>query len=166
MEKEGLSNIYIASVLNRCKLKHYRGIFSCNNIPTKICRLQKFSIICNLDREGERGSHFIAIVGHPEEIEYIDPLGLPCFNKDLANFMRKCLQTVKKRVIKTNTVPFQHPLSSFCGFYTMLTVLFYDDNAPKKIAIKFSKDDLWKNDTLCIDYICQLINYYLSKTNK
>jgi hypothetical protein len=166
----GISNIYINDVLEKSQLKRFKGVFSCNNIPKHILLYKYFNIICNLDKEGEKGSHFVAIVANPNKILYIDPLGNDCANESLCKFMRRASQPqqqersrpTRKRKIHSLNIAMQHPLSPFCGFYSMLFMLFYDETEPP-IEIKFSSSNLENNDKKCIDYIIQLLHLHLKK---
>ena len=56
-----LTNNDIDAMLQR-NCKQFKGVFSCDNIPEYVQESKTFSIICNLSREGEQGSHFITIL--------------------------------------------------------------------------------------------------------
>jgi hypothetical protein len=158
--EEGLSNLYIMSVLKDCRLQHFKGVFSCNNIPDEIAMLRHFSIICNLEKEGELGSHFITIVATPVCLLYIDSLGMSCANSHLNQFM-----TLTKRRVHSLDLAMQHPTSPFCGFYAILMVLFYDLKNPPT-TVQFHRHDLLTNDQQCISYVQQLIKYHINKKRK
>ena len=58
MESDGISNIYIDHLMQQISLS-FRGTFSLDNIPT--FEEETFSLIVNLSKVDEKGSHFIAI---------------------------------------------------------------------------------------------------------
>ena len=58
MDVGGVSNIYINDLMKKISCS-FRGTFSRDNIPT--FEEENFSIIVNLSKEGETGTHFIAI---------------------------------------------------------------------------------------------------------
>lgn len=154
-EDDGLSNIYIDRLLNKIGLRRYRGTFSCNNIPSSIAKLPHFSIICNLDKVGEEGSHFVTVVGQPEQILYMDPLALPCTNPSIAKFIEEA-QLQGKRSLKEQKRQIQHPLSKYCGFYCMLYTLYYECDK-HNIEPEFYQKNLLANDSRCFLYMNILI---------
>ena len=74
MEEEGISNLYIDHLMDKIS-SSYRGTFSIDNIPT--FDDECFSLIVNLSKESEKGSHFIAISSSKNKIVYFDLLGIP-----------------------------------------------------------------------------------------
>jgi hypothetical protein len=149
------SNIYIDKTLHNIGTQRYMGIYSCDTIPQHIAALKHFSIICNLDKFGEHGSHFITIVGQPTRILYIDPLGQPCNNQFIAKFLQDAQQQ-SNRKLEWQTVAIQHPLSTFCGYYCMLMVL-YHERRHHGIRLNFNIHNTLLNDRQCIQYINQFI---------
>lgn len=156
-EQGGLSNIYIDCLLRKTAPARYRGTFSCNNIPIDIAHLPYFSIICNLAKAGERGSHFVTLVGQPDQIIYIDPLAMPCTNPDITKFINDARSLPqggerRQRYFRHQVLPIQNRLSKYCGFYCIMYVLFYErDN--HIIMPTFDMQNLWANDSRCLRYI-------------
>ena len=74
MEEEGISNVYIDHLMNKIS-SSFRGTFSIDNIPT--FDDECFSLIVNLSKESEKGSHFIAISSSKNKIVYFDSFGIP-----------------------------------------------------------------------------------------
>ena len=93
--EEGISNVYIDHLMNKIS-SSYRGTFSIDNIPTFDDEI--FSIIVNLSKENEKGSHFIAISSSKNKIVYFDSFGIP--NKILS--LEKYLEKYKKRLFIQN----------------------------------------------------------------
>ena len=73
MEEEGISNVYIDHLMNKIS-SSFRGTFSIDNIPT--FDDESFSLIVNLSKENEKGSHFIAISSSKNTRAARDPC--PC----------------------------------------------------------------------------------------
>ena len=90
MEEEGISNVYIDHLMNKIS-SSFRGTFSIDNIPT--FDDESFSVIVNLSKENEKGSHFIAISSSKNKIVYFDSFGIP--NTILS--LKKYLEKYKKR---------------------------------------------------------------------
>ena len=82
MEEEGISNIYIDSLMNKISRTFY-GTFSIDNIP-KINN-DVFSVIVNLSKRNEKGTHFIAVSSRKNKIIYFDSLGNQNINLTLKN---------------------------------------------------------------------------------
>ena len=148
----GLTNIYVNKILKKY-CNDFKGVFSSNNINFALCGKKKFSIVCNLAKKEEQGTHFITIIANEIYIFYIDSYGIPCTNFDISRFMHEC-----KREIIYNSKQIQHEKSFFCGYYSILFVLINDKAIPKskKPILKFS-NNLLKNDKKCINYILKMI---------
>jgi hypothetical protein len=152
-EDTSISNIYISSFLGRFT-SDFLGVFSCDNIPSKINEKNKFIIICNLSKKFEKGSHFICIVSSNDSIIYIDPLGLPCLNKYIIAFLIEA----KKNVLY-NSNQIQSRDSVCCGFYVILFALYFDTKSRQRnMKMTFSQVNLSDNDNICIQYIADIIS--------
>lgn len=143
MKMSGITNIYIENVL-RGQTNTFKGVFSCNNIPINFISEKHASIICNLAKENEVGTHFISIIQLPEFVIYIDPFGAPCVNRYILNTLGKC-----GKPVFYNNKTIQSLCSNFCGYFAMLFIIHFDQN---NTMLCFSKD-LYKNDALCIQYL-------------
>ena len=60
-DDKGLTNVYIETFLHKY-CKKFFGCFSSNNLPTNMTDIDSFSIICNLSKRNEEGTHFITII--------------------------------------------------------------------------------------------------------
>jgi hypothetical protein len=161
-QRDWTTNHYLESVLGRCRLRRFRGVYSCDNIPRHIAEQKYFSIICNWDREGRPGSHFVAIIGRPDRVLYIDPLGLDCYNEDINAFLDTAANCkLWKRPIDVQAVPMQDIMSMMCGYHCMLAVLYFDrDNHGIIIDESRSRGGLLMDEAQCKKYIVKLINIY------
>lgn len=148
----GLTNFEIERYMHKHAL-NFRGVYSSNNIDRSlISRRNNFSIICNMSKRSERGSHFVCIVVQPACVTYIDSFGLPCTSLHIRKFLREV-----NRPILFNCRTIQSLTSSYCGFYCILFALFYDDRMLHKIKLTFSSD-YEANDRKCIKYIRALVD--------
>ena len=148
----GLTNIEISRYLYARTLD-FRGVFSADNIDQSLATEKDgYSIICNLSKVSEKGTHFVCIIGRPTYMIYIDSLGLPCRSESIAAFLKS---TARSLFYNTRTI--QDPLSPFCGFYCILFTLLFDSGMPNKIGSVVFTSDYANNDRKCIDYISQLV---------
>ena len=153
MEADGISNIYIDHLMKTISLS-FRGTFSLDNIPT--FEEETFSVIVNLSKVGERGSHFIALFILENKIWYFDSFGTLQINTIIEKYLKK----YKKRILYTKT-PIQHPISSHCGFFCISFILCIENKIPPRKFLKmFHKNKLYINDYICIE----IINFYIKYT--
>ena len=66
---QGISNKYIEQFMSRFKID-FKGVFASDEIP--FFPGSNFSLICNLSRKNDKGSHFIAIYVLSKTIIYFD----------------------------------------------------------------------------------------------
>lgn len=145
-----LTNHQIENFLFK-KLSKFKGVFSCDNIPQKIKEMREYSVIVNLSKSDEIGSHFITILKiNSKEIWYIDSLGNWCHNQFIIDFM-----TSQNVEIFYNGKIIQSPSSELCGYFCIFVCLHFEKL--KVAGPDFSTTDLRLNDELCIEGIKQLI---------
>ena len=65
----------------------FRGTFSIDKIPT--FKDEKFSIIVNLSKENEKGTHFIGISSSKDTIIYFDSYGIEHINLTIEKYLKK-----------------------------------------------------------------------------
>jgi hypothetical protein len=131
----GLTNVYVDWLISKLS-SSFIGVYA--DIPTIIHQMPRFSLVCNV------GYHFVAIIGFPDRLIYMDPLGM----QPLCSWALKFLQE-DHRPHLVNAVTFQHPLSLFCGFYCAFFILFYE-SSNHGILQPFQFDDLSQNDVTVI----------------
>ena len=85
MEEEGISNIYIDSLMNKISRTFY-GTFSIDNIPE--INNDVFSVIVNLSKRNEKGTHFIAVSSRKNKIIYFDSLENQNINLTLKKYLK------------------------------------------------------------------------------
>ena len=86
MEEEGISNIYIDNLMNKIS-KTFWGTFSIDNIP--LIKNDIFSVIVNLSKQNEKGTHFIAVSSRKNRIIYFDSLGNQNIDITLEKYLKK-----------------------------------------------------------------------------
>lgn len=142
------SNLFLKDFLDRFKWNQFYGIFSSDNIPVDICQMESFSIICNLSRKNEIGTHFVTIIKNKKIILYLDPLALYItLNNDIDNFIAKC----KPDKICKLTKAIQHMNSWYCGYFNMFFLLFFNTTVSCKKLYCFNEKDLLLNDCICLN---------------
>ena len=151
---EGITNNYIEQFL-RSVTKNFIGVFSANNLPKNLTKTENFTLICNHDKVGEAGSHFITILHCGFCILYIDSMGQPCRIGSIQNFMWSF-----QLPVFYNSRQLQSINSSFCGFYCILYVLYFDqlfNSIAQPSKLVFNLNELLSNDMLCIKQITKLL---------
>jgi hypothetical protein len=130
----GLTSEYINTFLEKLNIEYFSGVYACNNIPKYLITEKNFSIICNLDKDTEPGSHFITIICSPNAIIYIDSLGKLCSNKYIKQFLEGVSKKQNIRIINV-VEKVQDTSSVFCGFFAILYVLYFNLSSPLKLTL-------------------------------
>ena len=150
----GLSNNYIASTISPyCKF--FKGVYSCNNIPF-FKKMSTYSLIVNLAKSHEPGTHFVAIFIKKGVAFYFDPVGMPCINFDILNYFKS-----NSLQLKTNPIQFQAITSFFCGYYCMLFVFLTERGMPFHKFKKLFSKNCQNNDII----ITELLKYIFEQFN-
>ena len=161
----GITNGYIFDILrNKIKLSHlFVDIYSSNTIDfLKLQKLKNFIIICNLSPSYDPGSHFVTIIGTPKELLYLDSMAL---SHSLSSEIYATLLKFKRKIINLVTKRIQSVESFFCGYYCIYFCCLFDYDKMKiiKNQIPFEKNELQRNDNICMKNIQTLIK--LNKNN-
>ena len=152
MWNEGITNVYINQLMKKISYS-YRGTFSCNTIP--YFNDQKFSIIVNLSKDNEQGSHLVSLFFLKSKIIYFDAYGLKCNN----SYINKYLAKYSKRIVYWKK-PIQDILSNHCVFFCISMVLFTENNNSLEGFLSlFNTENLLFNDYVCIEIIKYYIKY-------
>ena len=159
MNSQGVSNLYLDNFMKKIS-KSFRGIFSCDNIP--IFKETNISVISNLSRERDMGSHFVAFFIGDDKIIYFDPFGIESYNNSIEEYLKK----YKKEIIYSEQ-RIQDYNSSHCGYFCVIFILCLENNVSlKKFLELFNKNDLLINDYVCIELIKEHIRHmYLRSKN-
>ena len=93
-------------------LPHFLGVFSIDQMPTKIKTRTFF--ICNLSKHTEEGSHWIVIIKTDiNQLEIFDSLGVKI------DYVTSFLKLKNKITIEYNETQFQSNTSVSCGFFCL-----------------------------------------------
>ena len=138
-----LTNIEIETYLNTLNCKYFKGVFSADNIPNL---KPPFSIIVNLSKYNEIGSHFVTILADKKCICYIDTFGISCFINSIYQFLHSF-----ELNIFYNISTIQNIQSQGCGYYCILFVLYYENIIKNPIQWNLKHTNL--NDKLCLYYL-------------
>lgn len=146
----GMSNGLLERLCRRETTQDFKGVFSADQIPTRLSACSKFIIVVNLGRSNQQDGHFVAICGDPDRMYYFDSYALPCFQPDVNKFIREC-----RRPIISLTKRIQGFKSVYCGFYAMMFALYHDKKPDFELL--FSESDFNANDDTCVRYLRKLI---------
>lgn len=86
MEEGGISNMYIDNLMEKIS-SSFRGTFSIDKIP--MFKEEKFSIIVNLSKENEKGTHFIGISVSKNVVVYFDSYRLETIDLTIEKYLKK-----------------------------------------------------------------------------
>lgn len=153
----GISNLYINSILSRCQLKYWDGVFSSDTIPTHLFNRKNFAIIVNFAKQNQPGTHFIALAQINHKLFLFDSLATPF------HLLPSTLREWMKR--KRGTFVFNHPiqpiLSEFCGMYCLYFILWLSLSSFSRLhrfsPLKFNSINTRFNDQQCIDMIYNML---------
>lgn len=157
----GMCNRDIARVLRRT-CPDFWGVFSADTIPPfppqQSREARRFSLVCNLSKVDEPGSHFVSIVSFPRYVLYLDSLGLPCTSPHIREFLRQL-----KTPTFYNTLQVQDLSSDFCGLYCILFILHFSlrdssETSSPLTGFQWEQSNLLLNDIMCAENVLALLN--------
>lgn len=124
----------------------FKGVFSCDTIPKKKMKNNE-SIIVNLSKYNEKGTHFIVFMIINKKLHIIDSLNLLKYNKYISRYIKK----YNKHVYPSFRI--QDYNSEFCGFFCMSFIMYCTSYNVSNYYKKFLKRKLKKNDLISIKII-------------
>ena len=134
-------------------LKKFLGCFPAD-LPPKTNK-SNFSLIFNLSKHNEEGSHYIAIHSTTKKIIYFDSFGQPIKNKLIKSFVRKHL---KRKKFLFNKVKIQDDQSSFCGIFCLSFLACQEKNISlQEYHNLFNSSSLKENDTKSVNILKSFI---------
>ena len=152
MEENGISNVYIDKQMEKIS-RSFRGTFSIDNIP--VFEDDVFSVIINLSKQNEIGTHFIAVYVLENKIIYFDSFGNQLNNSSLKRYLKKY-----KKPIILSKIQIQNLLSSHCGFFCIAFILCIENGITLDDFLKkFYRKKLHLNDYICVKIIKIFINH-------
>ena len=120
--------------------KTFVGCFPSNKIPA--VHIFPSSMIVNTDKDGQPGSHWVAVYLDENICLYFDSFGLPVLENDIVNFLKPYYQKVIY-----NSVQLQDMTSATCGHFCINFI--HHVNSIKSYASfiqSFSHTNLIEND--------------------
>lgn len=147
LNKNGLSDTLMKDLLFKANVGSlFQGIFPLQTIPNELAIAKSFVIIVNI------GYHFVTIYTTDAFIYYIDSFGKKPPQSLYKSFLNSC-----NRPIFFNPIQIQSKQSTHCGFFSCLFTLFYSKkNHNMKLKFVKDKNQLQKNNELCIKFLKQL----------
>jgi len=148
----GLTNEYVEKLCKKIIKKNFLGVFPSDVLPQT--KKEFFSVIFNLSRHDERGSHFIAIIKKKNNIIYFDSYGMDCYVDSINQFLHKF-----NVPISWNKKKIQDDFSNFCGFFCFYFIFccFLKNIPLKDFTNQFTSNNLKENDTKLINFIIKKI---------
>lgn len=156
---KGISNRYINKILYATCGQTYRGCWSSDTIPfTELKKLTNFSIVINLSKRREVGTHFITLLVSPKKVWLIDSLSLFDTPRRLKTQLRKHIYP-GRQCVKLPTHEWQDVTSVFCGFFAIYCCLYFNKQNVihprgginmRALSKPFSKHKLIENDKIVV----------------
>ena len=111
-----LSNYDLLNWVDYLGIKHFRGVFSRDNLPNKIKRLE--TGIINLDTQIGNGTHWVAYRNIDDTVcEYFDSFGLI-----MSNEIKNYLKTSGEKLVYSSD-EIQERNSVLCGYWCLYYLL-------------------------------------------
>jgi hypothetical protein len=113
----GLTNGQLEKMAKKMLKNKFLGVYPADANPsiTKTnTKNQDFSLIFNLSKHDQPGSHYVAILIKHNAIYYFDSYGRKLTNR----YIKKFLKTFSKPIYY-HTKKIQHQKSIFCGIFTL-----------------------------------------------
>jgi hypothetical protein len=133
---------------------NFLGVFACDLLPKNEIKNLPCSLVVNLSRSSEIGSHWISIFIDSQRVgHYFDSFGMQPYNIEIKNFLkRQCIRmTWSRKELQSSNSP-------FCGAYAICFIMFMMQN-PYSVAEEFGQafsTNQFIND-LCIQATLQKI---------
>lgn len=124
----GLTNKQLEDLGKKQLGKQFLGVYPADSIPT-IKNTKKSSVIFNLSKHNEPGTHYIAVLFKNNQIFYFDSYGKPLRNM----YIKKNLLKFKLPMYFHNR-PIQEKTSIFCGLYSLAYLKALQHNNMKPIT--------------------------------
>jgi hypothetical protein len=145
----GLTNKQLEDLGKKLLGKSFLGVYPSDSIP-EIKNTHCSSIIFNLSKHTEPGSHYVAVLFKKNQIFYFDSYGKPLRNYN-----------IKKNLIKFKLPMYYHDRSIqdndsiFCGFYALayLKAIQHNNMKPIKFFIMFNSPPNKENDNIVTKFL-------------
>jgi hypothetical protein len=145
----GLTNIQLEKLGKKILGSSFLGVYPSDSMP-KITNIKNNSIIFNLSKHTEPGTHYVAVFLNNNAIFYFDSYGKPLTNPHIKKNLRKINIPIfyQKRSI-------QHKDSIFCGLYALayLKSTQKKQKPPNHFYSMFLNPPKKQNDKIVTDYL-------------
>jgi len=149
----GLTNLQLEKIAKKYLGNHFLGVYPCDSKPKMFPCKNKQSIIFNLSKHNEPGSHYVAIIICHKTIYYFDSYGKKLTNPSIKRILKNINMEIfyHKRAVQ--------PIDSiFCGFYCLAYLIFmhfyYAGNFSSFFDMFFYPPHK-KNDNIVTKYILE-----------
>ena len=160
--KDALDSCEIYAVLKKHKNTKdtFINVFSWDTVPTNLSK-KRFSLVCNLSKSNNSGTHWIAVFSNGKTLEIFDSFAL--IGERLTNSKLEQLSKKLKLKIKTNKKRLQSLYSDTCGHYCLGYIIFKSKGyCLTSFNRLFSHSDFITND----DSIKQAVEPLIRKSTK
>ena len=150
---------HFATISKNLSLKKFNKVYTINDVcktinDKKNSKKNLFFIVFIPHEYNKQYGHFIFLFKKRSQIFYIDSFGLNCYNKKLLSCMKK------NGKYFFNDSQIQSINSTHCGLFSLLFFIHFSLNS--NLKLNFEKENLNKNDDLCIMYLKKYIRKYIS----
>jgi len=144
----GLTNNELEKMSKKILGETFLGVYPSNAKP-EIPKYSDFSIIFNLSKHNEKGTHFVTVLKKKKSVFYFDSYGKPCENKNILIFLNQLSQ-----FYYYNKFSIQADNSIFCGIFCLGFLLSTQklNLTPEKYINLFSHKSN-ENDTIVTNFI-------------
>ena len=153
-----MNTLQLRKILASQILAVHENVYASDQIPSTRIPLPA-SVIVNLDKSSQPGSHWISIyIDVQEKAEYFDSYGFPPVRQEFITFMRK-----NSKIWTYNSTALQDYYSDVCGQYCAVYLYFKTRHYTLKDFLSLFSSDRSNNDSV-IKYLYAKI--FLNKTLK
>jgi hypothetical protein len=110
----GLTNSQLEKLAKKKLGKVFLGVYPCDAKPKFKKTTKTLSLIFNLSKHDEKGTHYVAVILRNKDILYFDSYGKKLTNK----YIKKFLSNLSNKILY-QTKKIQHKDSIFCGLFCL-----------------------------------------------
>jgi hypothetical protein len=110
----GLTNYQLEKISKKKLGSLFLGVYPCDAKPKLRKTKKSLSIIFNLSKHNEKGTHYVAVIIRRKDVLYFDSYGKKLTNKSIIKYLKNL-----SKPILYQTKKIQHKDSIFCGFYCL-----------------------------------------------
>lgn len=145
----GLTNIEVEKLGKKLLGSQFIGVYPADSIPS-FSTLTNKSIIFNLSKHTQPGSHYIAVLFTKKAIFYFDSYGKKLTNKSIKNNLKRI-----NLPIFYHTRSIQDPTSIFCGLFSLsyLHAIQNKKMSPQSFYKMFKTSPKKQNDKIVTKFL-------------